>query len=583
MKRCTKLFVASVVAALLIATLSPSAYAETIPMDAGAAIETAADDPSVQDRLALRPHLEARATRTKVLGQPDAYVWIVRWYERGAPDDEPKLSATVDPQAGSVQPAGQSLVIMPGRSTNAHAWLGSTPWWIGLSATFALCVIAAIGRGAGARHLVPLAVASAIFVVSLLNVVPREHLRGGNVALFGGTVAVLAIGSLLWIRAASRPVPSFRPRLPVPVLLVCLAMGGAFLVHGATVAQPIDVAYASDAGARLSKGGVPVYGNVLDMPGVLIHGDTYGPVAYFAYIPGVAGLDQGLGGVIWTNVALVAGVAMALFGVGIRRRNRRAGLWAAATWVTCPAVAIGAVAGNNDVVVAATLTALLLCLHHPVWRGAMLAVAGCTKFLPIVLGVLVLRLRGESRADAVRFVAGVVGTIMVLFLVALRGVAPLEDFWKRAIVYQFDRDDIASFWGLTGTSNVRYVFVVAAIVVAFIGLRQVRSRGAAAVHMSTAATLALLMAALPQFWWAYVTWLVPPVLIGMLDGSDADPGGDRVPSDVQLDETPAGDPGRIPHGQVAPSSCLLREQLAAAMWSGARCTSDHPGSGMPTT
>ena len=31
-----------------------------------------------------------------------------------------------------------------------------------------------------------------------------------------------------------------------------------------------------------------------------------------------------------------------------------------------------------------------------------------------------------------------------------------------------------------------------------------------------AATLALMLAALPQFWWAYIAWLVPPVLLTML-------------------------------------------------------------------
>ena len=454
MTRCILLLTMTIVLMSVIGVFSPTASAESGPSDERAAMELALDDPFVQDRLALRPNLEPRATRAQVTGQPDARVWIVRWFEQDAPDDDPKLSATVNLDAESVEPAGQSLVIMPGRSTNAEAWLGSTTWWVSLVVAFGLCVAGATGRGV--RLLLPLAVASAIFVVVLLDVVPRDDVRGWNVALFGGTVAVLAVGSFLWIGAAARPAPPFRPRLPWPVWLACLAVGAAFIVHGAASSvQPIDVAFASDIGARLTQGGVAPYGNIVDMPGVLIHGDTYGPVAYLAYVPGVASVDQGVQGVLWTNVALVLGVAMTLILVGRHRGNPRAGLWAAATWTTCPPVAIGAIAGNNDVVVAAALTALLLCVRRPAWRGATLAIAACTKFLPIVLGILLLRLRGETRRDTARFIAGGAGTMVLLFFVSFRGLEPARDFWDRAILYQLDRDDIASVWGLTGRSDAR--------------------------------------------------------------------------------------------------------------------------------
>lgn len=502
------------------AAISPATY----EADRQRALQMALDDPHVQDRLALRPGMKHREILVDYSTSPNeserflGNAWVIAWYLPGAPIDDPVFTVRADLELGLIEPSGQALVVMPKRNGDMlRQWRGPTWQWTILAAIFLACWLATFRRGDGMRMLAPIAVAAAVFLLTLANVVPRDIIRGGNIALFGATILALAAGAWIWMRRPLRPSEPLHPRGPWPLWALAWAGALAYLVAGVLrVKQPIDVALASDIGARLMQGGVPVYGNVEDVPGQLLHGDTYGPIAYFAYIPGVALTDDRAAAVLWTNVALVALVGVLLFVAGLRRGSTTRGLWAAAAWTSCPAVAIGAVIGNNDVVVAATLTLVLLLATRPAWRGAMVALAACTKFLPALIGIVVLRLRGESWRTSARYVAAGLVTLLIVFVVALRGIDALDEFWNNAVVFQIGRDDIASFWGLTQLSTARYMFLGAAIVVAFLAARRSSRHGMHVVAGSVAAVLALTIAALPQFWGAYVTWIVPPVLLAML-------------------------------------------------------------------
>ncbi len=502
---------------------------QSLQRDHDRAIELALADPDVQDRVALHGDMKVRAglfdlsESDRPLEQAMGVGWIVGFYKPGTPIDDPTMTALVDVDTGFVEAGGQALPVMPGSGSNTAEWTGPAWQWIGLSVLFLACVAAAFRRGGGMRMLLPITLAAAAYVVTLADVVPRSMIRGGNIALFAVALVALVAGAIIWMRGPN-PTVRFVPRAPWLFWGVVWAVAIVFLVAGSLrVDEPIDVALASDVGARLMAGGVPVYGNIDDVPGKLTNGDTYGPISYLAYLPGVKVSEDRTAVVLWTNVALVLLVGILLFATGFRRGSPSRGAWAAATWTSCPIVAIGAVAGNNDVVVAVMLTFALLLAARPAGRGAMVALAACTKFVPALIVFPLLRMRSETRGNMLEFVGAGIVTTLVVFAIALRGIEAFDAFWDNAIAFQVGRDDISSFWGLTGLSILRYLPLAGAVAVALVSIRRVARDGLSAAASSVAAVLALAIASLPQYWGTYVTWLVPPVLFAMLvAGTDAD-------------------------------------------------------------
>jgi hypothetical protein len=485
------------------------------------AIEIALNDPNVQDRLALRPGLEVQAGLVDFSTSPVpadrkyGTAWLVTWHQEGREDD-PELSVVVSLDQGVLNAGGLGLVVMPETRVD-ESWFGSAWPWSLLAASFLLCMAGAWRRGNGAGMLLPLAILSAAFVITLENVVPRDVIRGGNIALFAVAVAALVLGAWTWTRRPRGASAPFEPRFhPVVWGIAWLAGLVVTAVRITNVKMPIDVAVASDVGARLMRGGVPVYGNFEDAPGIVVHGDTYGPFAYLAYVPGVMATDDRTAAVLWSSFAMLVLVGVLLAVAGARAGSLGRGLWAAAAWTTCPIVAIGVFGGSNDIVVALAVMVLLLVLTRPAWRGALVAVTAATKFLPILLGLALLRLRGETRRDMVRFLAGGTVTMLVTFAVALRGTEALGPFWERTVEYQLGRIDIKSLWGLAGIEPLRHVMSVAAIALAVYTLVRWRTLRPNVAAGAIAAILALLIAGLPQYWGSYGTWVVPAVLMAML-------------------------------------------------------------------
>jgi hypothetical protein len=226
--------------------------------------------------------------------------------------------------------------------------------------------------------------------------------------------------------------------------------------------------------------------------------------------------DNRIDAVVFTNLALSVLVGLVLLYLGVRRGSWSRGLWAAAAWTTCPTAAIGVVSGSNDVVVATSVMLLLLVMTRPAWRGALVAVAASTKFLPVVLVVPLLRLRGETRRDVARYVGGLFGAVVVIFAIALRGIEALDEFWERTVVFQVGRSDIKSLWGLANVPDARHVFNAAAILLAIWCAVQWRRLSPSVAAGSIAAILALVIGALPQYWGSYSVWFVPAVLVAML-------------------------------------------------------------------
>src|SRR5947209_9941756 len=161
------------------------------------------------------------------------------------------------------------------------------------------------------------------------------------------------LGRLLWIGMRRRPgralrLPSFSPRLLGGALLV-LVLGREVL--SLTNREVIDVGYASVVGAARILHGHSLY---FWSTG---HGDTYGPIAYLAYVP-FEMLFPWNGHWGYLPAAHVANVVFDLATIGglivLGRQMRegsdgtRLGLLLAWGWAACPFTLLAMMMHTND-------------------------------------------------------------------------------------------------------------------------------------------------------------------------------------------------------------------------------------------
>ena len=156
----------------------------------------------------------------------------------------------------------------------------------------------------------------------------------------------------------------------------------------------IDVGYSGVIGADRIADRKPIYGN---FPSDDQSGDTYGPVAYYAYVPFEqafpwSGTWDDLPAAHAASIFFDLATMAALFLLGRRIRRGRAGtelgVLLCFAWAACPYTAFALESNTNDALVSLTLAAALLCLTSPVARGITLALSAMTKFAPLALGPL---------------------------------------------------------------------------------------------------------------------------------------------------------------------------------------------------
>jgi hypothetical protein len=185
-------------------------------------------------------------------------------------------------------------------------------------------------------------------------------------------------------------------------------------------------------------------------------GDTYGPVAYEAYLPGYLALG-------WTgkwddlpaaHFASIGFDLLCLLGlalVGLRFGGTRLAVTLAFAWAAYPFTQYVSSSNTNDALPPLFLIWGFWLLTSPFARGAGVALAGWTKFAPLLVAPLwasypeALR---RPRAKAV-FVGGfVVASVIAFSIVLLDGhpIGAAHEFWKRTISWQIRRDSPFSIW-----------------------------------------------------------------------------------------------------------------------------------------
>jgi hypothetical protein len=434
--------------------------------------------------------------------------------------------------------------------------LNSWPFWLILSAVFFLG-LADLRRLWSWRNLDLLALLG--FGVSLWFF---DHGR----VFASASLIYPPLGYLLlragWIGLRGRRErPPGRPVWPVWLLVGAAVFACTFRIAADFSGTPvIDVGYAGVAGAQAIREGHSPYGHMPSSSPTLRacgpnaigavyayrvqtnghcelgndHGDTYGPVAYESYLPGLALLP-------WTTASnftrsakltsilfdLICLLGLAL--VGRRFGGNRLAATLAFAWTTFPFTLYALANNTNDAIQAAFLIWGFYFASTPIARGALGALAGWTKFAPLIAmplwatypdGVVVSRrtLRFAAVFAAVTF------AVFSVFLLEANVWHAARVFFDRALLWQVGRTSPFSIWdwrqfharGLPDLhllqSALQVVLVLAALVLPFYPRRK------SPIQLAALTAALLLGFQMVQTYWfyTYIPWFFPFLAFALL-------------------------------------------------------------------
>jgi hypothetical protein len=367
---------------------------------------------------------------------------------------------------------------------------------------------------------------------------------GVSVPLTYPVLAYLATRTL-WIGITGRAGPGLRPAWPASWLFVAaLFLVGLRVGLNLADSGVIDVGYAGVVGADRIEHADPLYAS---FPEDISEGDTYGPANYLAYVPFEAVWPWSGS---WDDLPAAHGAAVAfdlltfllLTWLGLRIRpgpgGRRLAAILAFGWAAYPYTAYALESNSNDSLVAALLVATLLVLSRPVARGAALAFAGMAKFAPVVLAPLLATYRSTGRRTVIAFTAAFAAVTSLLLL--WPAIDPgLPTFYDRTIGYQADRDSPFSIWGQVASLEPLRI----AILVGTAGLSVAlafRPRGKTLTQVAAlgAGLLILLQLTAEHWFYLYIVWFYPLLLVALAAGGDRVGASPRELEAAPVESTP---------------------------------------------
>jgi hypothetical protein len=346
----------------------------------------------------------------------------------------------------------------------------------------ALCAVFLLGLVDWRR---PLTLRTLDLVALLSFSVPLWFFNQGDVftamALVYPPLAYL-LGRMAWIGIRARSPSGGGAIWPVWVLVAATVFLAGFRVGlNLEDSNVIDVGYAGVIGAhRIANGEMP-YGHMPrqgnlkecgepDAEGEVRdrvqtngrcessneRGDTYGPIAYIAYLPGFlllgwTGKWDALPAAHFTSIALDLLVMVGLALVGRRFGGLRLAALLPFAWAAYPFTQYVSSSNTNDALPPLLLVWGFWLASSHVGRGAFSALAGWTKF-----GTLVVVPLWAGYPDGLRrprapvlFGAGFVAATLASFSILLLEPDPLHAarvFWDRTLGWQLGRESPFSIW-----------------------------------------------------------------------------------------------------------------------------------------
>lgn len=477
---------------------------------------------------AVRSDLPDRLGRVRVrtrLGSDGRNQWQVDFYE---PDGNDAAEVVIDDATGSVVErwTGSQVDTKLARGYRGAVAGKVNRWWIWLPlcALFLAPFVDPL-RPLRLIHLDLLALIG--FSVSLFFFNKAEI--GWSVGLVYPVLAYVFVRMLI---AGFRPVESRDRLLPFarPSWLIAgiVALVAFHTTYIATEGKVIDVGLAGAIGADRILHGEELYGPDFSEglpPSSDVRGDVYGPVNYLAYVPFEAAFPWSGH---WDDVpaALAAALgfelltALALFGLGRRIRpgpeGRTLGIALAYAWLAYPFTMYTLGSSFNDSLVALLVVCCMLVVASPPARGAASALAGLTKFGPLVLAPLLAAGHGERRVrPLVPFAIAFLATAAIVTIPLLPD-GGFRDLYDRTLGYQASRGSPFSVWGqapsLHFLQTLSKVFAVAlAVSLFFIPRRRTTVQLAALA----AALLIAIQVTANHWFYPYAVWFAPLVLVAV--------------------------------------------------------------------
>jgi hypothetical protein len=438
----------------------------------------------------------------------DGHRWMVDFYYQGHLVAEAAVTS-----AGRVTGVYTGPLAFAVYARGHFLPLFDSPWVVGVFSVLFLLPFVALRRLWRLATLDALAVLSFLASYGLFNSV---HLEAGvwlaypPLLYLAGRMAWIGFGKARAAGPASAWSPLLSNRLLAVGLLALIAGRVALGIASHTIS---DVGVSSFVGAHRILHGLPLYYAESG------HADTYGPIAYLAYVPfaGLFSLPAAAKAAAITFDLITIGGLLAL-GVRLRggRDGRRLGLLLAWGWAACPLTLLALMAHTNDGLIAMLSVLALLVFASPGARGAMLGLAAAAKFSPAVLLPLFARPAGRDRKVAVACVAAFAAVVVTAIGLSLPAGGTRE-FYDHTIGYQLGRSDVFSPWALhSGLKPIARALEVAVLVlaaaVAFVPRRR------SFVQVSALAAMLTIAAQLPAIHWFYyyIVWFMPFLLVALL-------------------------------------------------------------------
>ena len=333
-------------------------------------------------------------------------------------------------------------------------------------------------------------------------------------------LAYLLVRMLIAGRRPARPSRRrLMPHVPMTWVVIGLVLVCGFrIAMNVTDSGVIDVGYASVVGADRITHKQELY---VDND---VHGDTYGPVNYLAYVP----FEQVFPwSGRWDNLPAAHAAAitfdlltmLGLFLLGMRLRpgrgGRRLGLGLAWAWATFPFTFMVLMCNSNDTLIGALLVWTLVALSSPAARGGLLALGTAAKFVPGALAPLFAGGVGDRRPRSLlAFAATFLGVCAVSVLLYLPK-GGLHEFWNTTLGFQLHRQSPFSIWGQYDLGGLHKLVEAGAIALAGALFFWPRRRDPFQVAALGAAALMAFQLATTHWFYLYLAWVLPFVLVAI--------------------------------------------------------------------
>jgi hypothetical protein len=546
-------------------TLAPAASAASIPRLSKSRAESLfVQDRTVASWLARYP-TAARATSAVFDRASDAWVVFVSTHRAGIVAD-----GDVSDKAGAVTKAwtGPQVVWPMARGYTGlfgGRWINLWPVWLAFCAVF-LLGLADLRRPLSLRNLDLVVLLS--FSASLVYF-NRGHIFASVSLIYPPLVYLLL--RCAWIGYRGRPPRASRPVWPVWLLAAAtIVLVAGRITMNVENSNVIDVGYSSVVGAQRIAAGQSPYGHFPASSGLpcgrpdadgnvlgqiqadgscqvpVVGGDTYGPVAYEAYLPAFWALGNrgwswartGKGG--WSDLpaAHITAiffdlVCLLLLGLlGLRLGGRRLAITLAFSWAAFPFTAYVLSSDSNDALPPAFLLVGLILVAFPWGRAVSLALSAWTKFGSLLLLPLWASYsdgRKRPREKVVFTLAFLLASysVFAILLFEPRHLHAFAAFYRRSIGYQLGRDSPFSIWdwrqyhaGLPDLHLLQRVLEVAVVAVAAACYFMPRRKSAFQLVALTGFLLIAFELVLTHWFYLYIAWFFPFVAVALLSSSE---------------------------------------------------------------